>query len=29
MKNASLLARIGYALAGIRIVFRREKSFRT
>ncbi len=29
MKNASLLARIGFALAGIRIVFRREKSFRT
>jgi undecaprenol kinase len=29
MKNASLLARIGFALAGIRIVWRREKSFRT
>lgn len=29
MKNASRLAQIGYAWAGIRIVFRREKSFRT
>lgn len=29
MKNASLPARLGYALAGIRIVWRREKSFRT
>jgi diacylglycerol kinase (ATP) len=29
MKNASLAARMGYAWAGIRIVFRREKSFRT
>lgn len=29
MKNASLLARLGYAWAGVRIVFRREKSFRT
>ena len=29
MKNASFLARLGYALAGIQIVWRREKSFRT
>ena len=29
MKNAAFLARFGYALAGIRIVWRREKSFRT
>jgi undecaprenol kinase len=29
MKNASFLARFGYALAGIGIVWRREKSFRT
>ena len=29
MKNASFLTRLGYALAGIRIVWRREKSFRT
>ena len=29
MKNASFLARLGYAWAGLRIVFRREKSFRT
>ena len=29
MKNARFLARLGYALAGIRIVWRREKSFRT
>jgi len=29
MKNASLPARLGYAWAGVRIVFRREKSFRT
>ena len=29
MKNGHFLARLGYALAGIRIVWRREKSFRT
>lgn len=29
MKNASFLSRLGYALAGIRIVWRRETSFRT
>ena len=29
MKNAPFLVRFGYALAGIRIVWRREKSFRT
>lgn len=29
MKNASLLARLGYARAGIRLVWRREKTFRT
>ena len=29
MKNASFLLRLGYALAGIRIVWRRERSFRT
>ena len=29
MKNRRFAARLGYALAGIRLVFRREKSFRT
>ena len=29
MKNGSFQTRLGYALAGIRIVWRREKSFRT
>jgi diacylglycerol kinase (ATP) len=29
VKNASFARRIGYAIAGIRVVFRREKSFRT
>ena len=29
MKNGSFLARLGYALNGVRIAFRREKSFRT
>jgi diacylglycerol kinase (ATP) len=29
MKNRKLVERIGFALAGIRIVVRREKSFRT
>lgn len=29
MKNARFLARLGYALAGIAIVWKREKSFRT
>ena len=29
MKNRSFLERLGFALAGIRIVWRREKSFRT
>lgn len=29
MKNAPFRTRLGYALAGIRIVWRREKSFRT
>jgi len=29
VKNAPFLTRLGYALAGIRIVWRREKSFRT
>jgi diacylglycerol kinase (ATP) len=29
MKNGHFRARLGYALAGIRIVWRREKSFRT
>ena len=29
MKNATFIRRLGYALAGIRIVWRREKSFRT
>lgn len=29
MKNASFPTRLGYALAGIRIVWRRERSFRT
>ncbi len=29
MKNGSFAARLGYALAGIRTVWRREKSFRT
>jgi len=29
MKNASFLVRLGYAWAGLRIVLRREKSFRT
>jgi len=29
MKNGSFVARLGYALAGIRIVWRRERSFRT
>ena len=29
MKNAPFLTRLGYALAGIRLVWRREKSFRT
>lgn len=28
-KNRPFAARLGYALAGIRLVFRREKSFRT
>lgn len=29
MKNSSLPARLGHALAGIRLVWRREKTFRT
>jgi undecaprenol kinase len=29
MKNGSFRQRLGYAVAGIRIVWRREKSFRT
>src|SRR4051812_48332121 len=29
MKNRRFAARLGFALAGIRLVFRREKSFRT
>lgn len=29
MKNGGFIARMGYALAGIRIAWRREKSFRT
>ena len=29
MKNRGFLARLGFAVAGIRIVWRREKSFRT
>ena len=29
MKNRPFGARVGYAVAGIRLVFRREKSFRT
>jgi undecaprenol kinase len=29
MKNAAFIARLGYALAGIRVAWRREKSFRT
>lgn len=29
MKNRGFLARLGFAMAGIRIVWRREKSFRT
>ncbi|MGZ8998973.1 MAG: diacylglycerol kinase [Allosphingosinicella sp.] len=29
MKNAPFRTRLGYAVAGIRIVWRREKSFRT
>ena len=29
MKNARLLTRLGYALAGIATVWRRERSFRT
>lgn len=29
MKNASLRARLGYAWTGIRLVWRREKTFRT
>jgi len=28
MKNRSFAARVGYAINGVRIVFRREKSFR-
>lgn len=28
MKNGSFMARCGYALAGVRMVWRREKSFR-
>jgi diacylglycerol kinase (ATP) len=28
MKNGSFIARLGYALAGVRMVWRREKSFR-
>lgn len=28
MKNGSVMARVGYALAGVRTVWRREKSFR-
>jgi undecaprenol kinase len=28
MKNGSVMARVGYALSGVRTVWRREKSFR-
>jgi undecaprenol kinase len=28
MKNGSFMARLGYALSGVRMVWRREKSFR-
>ncbi|HVQ09036.1 MAG TPA: diacylglycerol kinase [Allosphingosinicella sp.] len=28
MKNGSFIARLGYALSGVRMVWRREKSFR-